>query len=181
MNPMADIGVSYSRKKLNSDQISYLQRLPFQVILKESGIALSHGTFTNPEDWDYLFNKDDASADYKTLNRVFPEWKLSFVGHTHYPVVLCNDDNKSKAISSGFDKSSYTIGLKTTRKYIINVGSVGQPRDICPLSCYVILETKGRYHNITFRRVEYNIEAACATIDEVGLPPSLSDRLRNGR
>jgi diadenosine tetraphosphatase ApaH/serine/threonine PP2A family protein phosphatase len=181
MNYMADIGVSYSRKKLNYDQISYLKRLPFQVILKESGIALSHGSFANPEEWNYIFEKEDVFSDYYALNGTFPEWKISFIGHTHYPVVLCNEDNKVKAISSGFNKSSYTIGLKTTRKYIINVGSVGQPRDTCPLSCYVILETKGKYHNITFRRVEYNIEAACAAIDEVELPSSLSERLKNGK
>lgn len=181
MNYMANVGISYGREKLDSDQISYLGRLPFQVLLKESGIALSHGSFANPEEWNYIFGKEDAVNDYYALNATFPEWKISFIGHTHYPVVFCNEDNKAKAISSGFNKSSYPIRLKTTRKYIINVGSVGQPRDSCPLSCYVILETKGKYHNLTFRRVEYNVEDACAAIDEEELPPSLSERLRNGK
>lgn len=99
--------------------------------------------------------------------------RVAFVGHTHFPGVL--EEDREGFLLPFVIGQRYDLGKK---KAIVNVGSVGQPRDRDPRSCYVIFDGL----SVAFRRVEYNVEKTAAKIDALPeLHPTTSQRLREGR
>ncbi len=99
------------------------------------------------------------------------EW-LTFVGHTHYPGVFTEDARFLVPKEVG-----YRYRLVPGEKAIINVGSVGQPRDGDPRLAYALWDGE----TVRWRRLEYDVETAARRIREAGLPESLADRLSAGR
>jgi diadenosine tetraphosphatase ApaH/serine/threonine PP2A family protein phosphatase len=100
------------------------------------------------------------------------EAPICFVGHSHVPVTFLQDE-----------MISYTLGdsvqVPPSCKAIVNVGSVGQPRDKDPRACYAIYDTDQQ--KVTIRRTPYDIESVVSRIRDAGLPASLGERLRTGR
>ena len=181
MNNIADEGVRYSMASLKEEDNNYIKSLPYQKILPELGIALNHGTFFQPEYWHYVQSRHDAISEYLTLDKFFPIWQLSFVGHTHVPSIFTIKAKKDIVSHIKFEDNIYSFDLKPKQKYIINVGSVGQPRDENPKSCYCILDMNDEKISISLRRVEYDIEKAYQAIIDVGLSEIIGRRLRLGR
>ena len=137
---------------------------------REAGLLFVHGSPRNPLN-EYIFPEDvyNRRKMEKILGLVE---KYCFQGHTHVPGVFTEDLQFSSPEEIGY---TYTLGDK---KLMFNVGSVGQPRDGDPRSCYLVLEDE----TITYRRVEYDVEVTAKKIyDTPDLDNFLGDRLREGR
>jgi diadenosine tetraphosphatase ApaH/serine/threonine PP2A family protein phosphatase len=122
----------------------------------------------NPKSFGYVF--DNLQADANFARQLTP---LCFHGHTHCPMIY------EKSMNGVFRIDPQDFKLPVGRKYFINVGSVGQPRDGDPRATYVIYDQKER--TVRFRRLEYDIAAAQERIRLAGLPERLAERLAVGR
>ena len=165
-NPAAAAVVQWTRKQLSVDEIYWLRNLPFTHT--QMGVTLVHSTMDNPENFGYVFDNLQAEANF--LNQKTP---VCFHGHTHCPMIY------EKQIGAVYRIDAQDFRLPVGRKYFVNVGSVGQPRDGDPRAAYVLYDPQGR--TIRFRRVEYDVAAAQAKVREAGLPERLADRLAVGQ
>lgn len=165
-NANAAAGVQWTREQLSDDELRWLAELPFSVIVP--GVTLVHSTMDRPEAFGYVFDHQQAEANFihqKTL--------ICFHGHTHCPMIY------EKQMMGVFRIDPQDMQLKPGRKYFINVGSVGQPRDGDPRATYVIYDPLSR--QITYRRLEYDIASAQARVRAAGLPERLAARLALGQ
>ncbi len=129
--------------------------------------TIVHSTLDTPEMWGYVFDKLEAEANFN-----YQTTTLCFYGHTHVPLAF----EKSDAIRFGlYSRIKVTLG----KKYFINVGSVGQPRDGDPRAAYVIYDMTNNV--VELRRVGYDIQSAQKRILEAGLPGRIAARLAVGR
>jgi len=165
-NPHAAAVIQWTRGQLSEEELSYLNSLPF--VATKMGVTLVHATMDSPEAFGYVFDHLQAEAHF--THQVTP---LCFHGHTHCPMIY------EKQIGAVYRIDAQDFSLPIGRKYFINVGSVGQPRDGDPRAAYALYDPKAR--KIRFRRVEYDIEAAQAKIREAGLPERLAERLAVGQ
>jgi len=165
-NPHAAAVIEWTRSQLSEDEIEYLRGLPFQKTAM--GITLVHATLDNPGAFGYVFDHLQAEASF--INQVTP---LCFHGHTHCPMIY------EKQVSAVYRIDAQDFRLPIGRKYFINVGSVGQPRDGDPRAAYTIYNPKTR--QITFRRIEYDVASAQERVRAAGLPERLAERLAIGR
>ncbi|MBT8494934.1 MAG: metallophosphatase family protein [Deltaproteobacteria bacterium] len=152
------------RNQLTSDNMDWLKDLPYEV--KENELAFCHGSPLNLEDFEYIFSKEQAARCLE----IFPELATAtFIGHSH----LC----KSFALTATevHEVVADKFELRPDHRYIISVGSVGQPRDGNPKSAYVTVDTETRMFE--FHRVAYDIDSAADKIREAELSPSFADRL----
>jgi diadenosine tetraphosphatase ApaH/serine/threonine PP2A family protein phosphatase len=156
-NPTARKAVHWTAAQLSDDDIAYLRGLPFRASVED--LLFVHSAPRAPEQWEYVFSGMEA----RMYGRYFHE-RICFVGHSHVPGLYPID-----------------AGVRTyahDQRFLINVGSVGQPRDGDWRGSYGLLDTvAGTYEN---RRVEYDVESAARKIRERGLPPRLAERLRLG-
>jgi len=169
-NPVAKAAALWTRGRLDDDHCRYLESLPLTTTVEEA--TLVHASPRHPEEWDYLVSAEDGFevfGDFQT--------RLCFVGHSHRPDVWSLG-------SSGPEYTGYLaaprarVRLEDGRRYIINVGSVGQPRDRDPRAAYAIWDRDER--TVSIRRVNYDHRRAAEKIIAVGLPRSLADRLAHG-
>jgi len=160
--------IRFAREQLSKDQMKWLKGLPLAV--EEGDLSLVHSSLCEPEKFNYVFWHEDARQHF--LNQRTP---FSFIGHTHVPMFAIQDENGITDERPGVGPIKLDPGLR----YIINVGSVGQPRDNYPRACYGILDTE----RLTFawKRVPYDIKRAQDRIKEVGLPWDNASRLALGR
>jgi diadenosine tetraphosphatase ApaH/serine/threonine PP2A family protein phosphatase len=129
--------------------------------------ALVHGSLIAPEAFPYIQSLRDALYSFRLMDK-----QICFCGHSHVPVTFFETDPVTYSIEE-------TLEIEDEIRMIVNVGSVGQPRDERPEACYAIYdEAKGR---ITLRRVTYDIEAAARKIVDAGLPETLALRLWMGK
>jgi diadenosine tetraphosphatase ApaH/serine/threonine PP2A family protein phosphatase len=147
----------WTSEQLSPKNTDFLKRLPYTAVA--DGARLVHSSPDQPEEWHYIISESDA-------RRMFPYFKeaICFVGHSHVPGVFC--------------ESSFTEEVRRGERFIVNVGSIGQPRDGNPkLSFGVFDSSRWEYKNI---RLEYDCETAARKIREAGLPRMLADRLFQG-
>ena len=164
-NPNAAAVVEWTRKQLSAADIYWLRNLPFSLVT--TGITLVHSTMDQPENFGYVFDHLQAEANF--LNQRTP---LCFHGHTHCPMIY------EKQLSGVSHIDAHDFQLPVGRKYFINVGSVGQPRDGDPRASYVLYEPRSR--TVRFRRLAYDVAAAQERIRRAGLPERLAERLGLG-
>jgi diadenosine tetraphosphatase ApaH/serine/threonine PP2A family protein phosphatase len=153
--------VLWQRAKLSTGTLSFLMARPLEV--RYSDALFVHASPRHPETFKYVISQYEA-AD--ALAHV--KGRLFFIGHTHDPVVYDETDTINPAWGE-------PVTLGSDVRYVINVGSVGQPRDQDPRACYVVWDTDA--DTLEFRRVEYDVEAAAGKIYDAGLPRVLGDRL----
>jgi diadenosine tetraphosphatase ApaH/serine/threonine PP2A family protein phosphatase len=156
-NERAQAAVIWTKRVITAEQLEVLRGLPMEATLED--IHFVHSAPQQPRAWDYIFSPYDARAQF-----AFVRGRVCFVGHSHVPG-LYRELGLEKG--GGHERS------------IINVGSVGQPRDGDPRLCYVIYDSEA--HQTQFIREEYDIESAAAKILEAGLPRALADRLYYGQ
>lgn len=178
MNSVARTALKWTRDQLNEEQAAWLGRLQYQRMVNSS-FTIVHSSLDFPKAWNYVFNVNDAKTHF---SRQFAS--LCFHGHTHDPKVFVCDADNIVYEDVMFQEAMYRdgvseIALQDGFKYFINVGAVGQPRDRDVRACYVIYDTDAR--TVTFRRVPYDVEAACQAIRYVGLPEYLAERLGKGQ
>jgi len=171
-NPVAKEAVLWTRRVLPPDTLGRLARLPEGPAQPGRGILLCHGT---PMDEDRYMVERGAIAETFRWMRGSPGSRICFHGHTHLPFAcsLRKGGGGPEALPTEGE-----IGLEPDRMYLINPGSVGQPRDGIPLASFGILDAdRSTYTTI---RVAYDVEKTRLKILEAGLPRELAWRLAEG-
>jgi predicted phosphodiesterase len=164
-NPHAAEAVNWTRRQLTEDDRKWLRDLKY--IRLVASFSIVHATLDGPQRWGYVFDRLAAAASFTYQNT-----NVCFFGHTHVPVAFIRDT----AVRGGtYSKFKVEAG----RKYFVNVGSVGQPRDNNPKAAYVTYDLDEGL--IELRRLDYDIPAAQAKIRAAGLPERLAERLAVGR
>jgi predicted phosphodiesterase len=167
-NPYARAAVVWTRTVLSREEKRWLKGLPMVATLEHCQVA--HGTLHRPELFDYIFSLSDADPSLDEMTR-----PACFVGHSHIPLTVMRFADDPGRTAYTCDAS---VDLSSTVRALINVGSVGQPRDENPETAYAIFDAGERRAEIL--RAPYDIEAEVARIDRAGLPPVLGERLRLG-
>lgn len=162
--------IDYTRKALRPDQMDFLASLPEERCWQDIFLFV-HGSPRNKD--EYINSLQIARNNLILLKKERPNVAVCFYGHTHLPYVICN-----KEIITDIHQER-TIALDKRFTYLVNTGSVGQPRDQCPLSSCVIFDIDN--HNVTYYRLKYNIAATQKKILDNGLDPKLAARLEKGR
>ncbi len=164
-NPHAAEAVQWTRQQLTEEDRNWLRDLKY--IRLVTSFSIVHATLDVPQRWGYVFDKLAAAASFTYQNTA-----VCFFGHTHVPVAFVRD-----SVVRGGTYSKFKV--EPGRKYFVNVGSVGQPRDGNPMAAYAIYDmTEG---SIELRRLEYDIPQAQAKIRAAGLPERLAERLAYGK
>lgn len=174
-NHTAKRAITWTRKVLKKEHVQFLKSLKDRKKFTAAGknIILAHGSPDPGHPFDYLLRPYD-------IQRIEPflfGTDIIFVGHTHVPGYFQVSENrihKFKGTGFGLD-----ISLNPEEKYIVNAGSVGQPRDGISQASYVLYYP--RQHKLEMKRTPYNITKVQEEIRESGLPGSLADRLAVGR
>lgn len=164
-HPMAASVVEWTRKQLNDEQKEYLKNLKYMTPVETFQIV--HSTLDTPEKWGYVFEKLEAAASFNYQNST-----ICFFGHTHVPLAF----EKADSIRSGFFNR---VRISMGKKYFINVGSVGQPRDGDPRAAYVVYDMVNNL--IQLRRIDYDFTITQKKILDAGLPNRIAARLAVGR
>lgn len=169
-NPWARAAALWTGEQLDQGHREFLTGLPLVRAIEDA--TLVHASPHHPEEWDYLVSAEDGLAVFGDFTT-----RLCFVGHSHWPGVW-SVGSGGPDHSDRLDAPEARVHLDDGRRYLVNVGSVGQPRDRDPRACYAIWDREAR--SVTIRRVPYDHVAAARKILAAGLPRSLADRLAHG-
>ena len=164
-HPLAADVVDWTRKTLSAEERLFLRNL--RLVSPVETFTIVHSTLDTPDSWGYVFDKLEAESNFN-----YQTTTLCFYGHTHVPLAF----EKSDTIRFGL-YTKIKVGLG--KKYFINVGSVGQPRDGDPRAAYVIFDMFN--NTVELRRVPYPIEVTQKKILDAGLPSRIAARLAVGR
>ncbi len=164
-NPHAAEAVNWTRKQLSKEDRQWLRDLKYVRLV--ASFSMVHATLDGSQRWGYVFDKLMAAASFTYQNT-----QVCFFGHTHVPVAFVRD-----SVVRGGTYSKFKV--EPGKKYFVNVGSVGQPRDGNPKAAYVIYDLEES--TIELRRLDYDIPKAQKKIMEAGLPQRLADRLALGK
>jgi diadenosine tetraphosphatase ApaH/serine/threonine PP2A family protein phosphatase len=183
VNPHALQAINLTRDCLNgdADTLNWLTNLPEDYIQKTpKGYKLRFTHYAPNSDLGYVRNKEEAAKAFQGMDK---EIKITFVGHTHQPALMeMREDGRADFLPGQDLKKHFgwenPITLDPDSQYIINVGSVGQPRDGDPRASVVLYDFNA--HEIKFLRVDYDIEKTQEKIRTAGLPDNLADRLASG-
>jgi diadenosine tetraphosphatase ApaH/serine/threonine PP2A family protein phosphatase len=170
-NDVARTSIEWTRRTLSRELLRFLADLPVGPVTVDGGIEICHGT---PFDEDYyLFDARDAARAFDAVSQ-----PLCFFGHTHVPAILLarHDDGVSTQLDG--DGRSWSWRVPDDTPVLVNVGSVGQPRDGDPRAAYGIFDTESRM--LYLHRVDYDIQGAQQKILDAGLPARLATRLEQG-
>jgi predicted phosphodiesterase len=168
-NPMAGRAVLWTRGVLTRENRSFLMHLPREQAVRD--FYLFHGSIH--ETSRYIMSKGDVRENFRRLEGLPGGCRIGFFGHTHVRIVLCNEQG---VLSSSYPQE---VLLSGEHQYLINPGSVGQPRDGDPRAAFLIYDSKER--KITFQHVAYDIRKCQDKIIRAGLPACLADRLESGQ
>ena len=153
---------------LTAENLTWLRALPYKHVVGDTGVHLCHGSPVRIEEFDYIFAPEQA----RDCLSIYPELgHLTLIGHSH----LCKVFELSADDVVEIQGPPRNFTLRPDRKYIISVGSVGQPRDYDNRASYVIYDSEAK--KFEFRRVEYDIEGAAQKIFEARLERNFGHRL----
>jgi diadenosine tetraphosphatase ApaH/serine/threonine PP2A family protein phosphatase len=164
-NDVAKAAVLWTKEVLTPGNADFLRNLPL-TIAKEDFFFV-HGSPRAPEEWNYILTMGDARLSFECF-----EERFCFIGHSHQPFIIENSND------SLFCAIRPELEIKNNCRYLVNVGSVGQPRDHNPDACYAICDLAQR--TLEIKRVRYDVEGAQRAIIDAGLPRELADRLTYG-
>jgi diadenosine tetraphosphatase ApaH/serine/threonine PP2A family protein phosphatase len=149
--------IQWTRTAVKKENLEFLRGLPSMT--EKDGLTLAHSSPLNPDAWTYVLTMRSAQENFTAYTT-----RLCFIGHTHVPVIIGEDGTVNK--------------YSTTVRHIINVGSVGQPRDGNSQAAFGLLNTANQEFQMV--RVPYDIQKTARAIREVGLPEFLAQRLFQG-
>jgi diadenosine tetraphosphatase ApaH/serine/threonine PP2A family protein phosphatase len=159
------LAIEWTQRALSFEQRTWLAALP--LTMEREDFQAVHATLHEPEAWDYMLTVSDAARHFPRQCR-----PLCFIGHTHRPAFWVEGGTEQSAITS-------LESFELDSRQIINVGSVGQPRDKDERACYLLYRPAKR--DVWWRRVPYDIEAAQRSITAAGLPSKFAMRLERGK
>jgi len=170
-NNVARAAASWTFDTLTPENRTYLSELPAGPRAIDDHVEICHGA---PFDEDhYIFDSDDALQALATSSR-----QVCLFAHTHLPVVFHYENEMFDGFVPEGDQVP-ALMLQPKARYLINVGSVGQPRDGDPRAAYGLYDADGQ--SISTHRVAYPVDGAQRRILAAGLPASLANRLAVGR
>ena len=171
-NPVARAAALWTQKTLTPELTDYALSLPKGPVLLD-GFEIAHGS---PFDEDeYVLAATEAGHAFEYL-----ECRLAFFGHTHVQGGFIWNRGRVETVGRvPAESTSETLEIDPECAYMINPGSVGQPRDGDPRAAWVLYDSDA--HAVAYRRTPYDIETAQRKIRDAGLPAILADRLAVGR
>jgi predicted phosphodiesterase len=166
-NPLAQQAIAFTTAILNAEAISILAS--FKMTAEVEDMLLVHATPEAPAAWNYCLSIHDAERQFRHFKK-----RLCCLGHSHKPIVYGHT----------FAGETYTIRPEQVQfekesRYIVNTGSVGQPRDGDPRSCYALYDSDA--DTLSYRRVSYDVATAQAKMLAAELPEFLIERLSSGK
>jgi predicted phosphodiesterase len=157
-NRHARAAAEWTARELTDSNKSFIKSLPCEITRHD--IYFVHASPYEPSEWHYIITPADADKNFSKFSS-----RVCFIGHSHEPFVYCEDGMTDMVLPG--------------KRYIINVGSVGQPRDNDPRLSFGIYDTgSDSYENI---RAEYDVKTASDKIRQAGLPTLLAERILVGR
>jgi putative phosphoesterase len=170
-NHLARLAIAWTTATLTRENRTYLAELQRGPIAIDEQVEICHGT---PFDEDvYVFDDLDALRSLRAASR-----PVCFFGHTHVPATFTLDGDVLGSVGPPRGER-FRIAINDDARYLVNCGSVGQPRDGDPRAAYGIYDAQTR--TVTITRVDYDVEAAQSKILAAGLPEVLAQRLAMGR
>ena len=163
-SPHAREAIEWTAPRLNSDEKKFIRTFTEMVIDREEDMTLTHGSVHEPKEFHYLFREEDAEPSFERL-----ETHFGFFGHTHIPSLFSRKLGEGKYLPAGI----YQLDAKD--QYLINPGSVGQPRDRNPQLSFAFFDSDDLTLEIV--RLDYDNQKAAQKIRKAGLPAYLADRL----
>jgi predicted phosphodiesterase len=164
-NELAEHAIEWTRDNLTEEDKEWLRGMRFQRQVRDFTIV--HATLDTPAQWGYVFNNLDAAASF-----TYQHTAVCFFGHTHVPMAFIRDEGIKRVRIE-------QLRIDMTKKYFINTGSVGQPRDGDWRAAYCIYHVDKNV--VEQRRVKYDLATAQKKIIKAGLPRLLAERLAIGR
>jgi diadenosine tetraphosphatase ApaH/serine/threonine PP2A family protein phosphatase len=167
MNQVARHSLAVTKTQLVDRHLAYLDSLPFTAVLDD--VLLVHASPHEPERWHYILSLPAAVCGFEAFTE-----QIAFFGHTHLPMIFsASSDGEHHA------RTGHSFDPDDDCRYLVNVGSVGQPRDDDPRACYVVYDTEAA--EISYRRVEYDFRLTQQKMAKADVPQVLIDRLKVGR
>jgi predicted phosphodiesterase len=160
-NDFAKLSTYWTSNILTEENKEFLSSLEFTS--RKDDILFVHSTPSDPPMWHYILSEIDARHELGHF-----EEKICFIGHSHFPIIFH---------TNGFSRKS-KLKLEEAQRYIVNVGSIGQPRDGNPKTCFCVYDDNKQ--EIEYIRLNYDIELTRDKIVRAGLPVFLADRLIKG-
>ena len=166
-NPWARTAIEWTAGQLSQASIDFLLGLPLKQ--EVDGFTIVHATPSNPTEWDYIITIGDAVKNFSEFNG-----QVCFIGHSHVPMIVgVTGKDEYRVIREN------PVRMDPEMRYLINVGSVGQPRDCIPKAAFAIYESDAKSYELF--RVDYDIAETQSKIFKSGLPPFLAERLELGQ
>ena len=165
LNPLAAHALRWTRDSLSPEEREWLKSM--KMVRQVRDFTIVHATLDTPAGWGYVTNKFDAMASFS-----YQFTPVCFHGHTHTPRFYVKDGSVDAVPGE-------SVNIEMGKKYFINIGSVGQPRDGDWRSAYAVYDADDQI--VTIRRLEYDIKTAQRKIIESGLPEMLANRLSVGK
>ncbi len=166
-NPYALESCHWTRKALTKKSAKFLSTLTAEQVA--GGVHWTHASPHEPEEWHYILSRVDGRDNFDQMQEA-----VCFFGHTHQPLVL--EETPDGGINESIPRGR--VPLKEGHRYLINVGSLGQPRDGDPRPTCVLYDQE--LQEVEFHRFEYDISRTQKKIRQKGLPRYLADRLSQG-
>lgn len=171
-NIFAKEAILWTRKKILKKNKDILKKL--KLIEINSPFTVVHATPYFPEQWYYLVNMEDAVKSFKYFNS-----QICLIGHSHLPFIVILDTEKESIDYIDYKEKIQKLKIEKKKRYLVNVGSVGQPRDGNPQACYFIYNMDTQ--EIEIKRCSYDIVTTQKKIIKAGLPQILAERLSKGQ
>ena len=168
-NPEARQAALWTREQLTKESEKFLRERPDKIV-HDKEFTLTHASPRQPI-WEYITTTAIATTNFSHFDT-----PICLVGHTHVPAVYALADQSIVRDQTPTD--SLSLSLRDGRRFIVNPGSVGQPRDSDPRAAYAVWD--GEHGTLSFRRVEYDIAATQERMHKAGLPARLILRLNYG-
>jgi diadenosine tetraphosphatase ApaH/serine/threonine PP2A family protein phosphatase len=165
INRTAKISLAWTQAQLQDSAFSRIANLPMTASIGD--LFFVHASPWEPERWRYVLSAGEAEAAFRNFSQ-----RICFNGHSHLPMIFASADNRIRV------QAGHQFQPNEETRYIVNVGSVGQPRDNDPRACYVTHDSDG--DEIAFHRVDYDIAKAQHKMRQADLPAMLIQRLQSG-
>lgn len=167
-NPVAAFSAEWSKHNITKENLEFLKNIEMGPKVVDHFSTICHGSVFD-EDY-YVFSIFEASESMKSMKT-----SVGFYGHTHFPVMYLLRNNKIDTVPFVKDTK---IKLDANTKYLLNPGSIGQPRDKDPRPSYIIFDSNKK--ELLFQRFSYSIKKTQKKIRDAGLPDVLASRLESG-
>lgn len=166
-NQYAAESMGWTKNSISEKTIEIMSDFELTHVIGE--ILLVHSSPREPENWHYILDMEDAEDNFDFFTE-----KICLLGHTHRPYIVYKTESENAILSDETE-----VVIEHEYRYLVNIGSVGQPRDGDPRSCYLIYDTeKG---SLRLKRVQYDVKSTQKVMAKIGLPEYLIDRLAVGR